>query len=391
MEKNSKSFVIPEDIFSELDPKDSAYPRRYRFFDADYARKNNQWIANGRIRSNLIKEAALAKIVFDYKKHYNQSHLLCGDFLNVGCLNFEFFDIFARVNILTTIAKTLIRLRKQNKAINLFGDFNVLNFYFSEYNDALRDIIKGYATHTYFHPDYYSNKKPDLYPEFLNCQHPYIKLAMVSNDNDLLMAMEAVDYKKAESNFVRTANSSRQKINKFLIKKFIESEKIFICRLDVVLRDSGGLVFQKKCSIKNYKKQVDSFFERAVQFDYAFDVVFPSAIITGEMIPSNSPVGQIVLISTEKVGANQKALKEFASRVSRCELLDFIPARPFPKDLAPNVDGVLEFTPSTVEAINWLAEFLTIERRFTTPGNGSTGGSGTAHCLRFVDLKRYFV
>lgn len=378
MEKNSKSFVIPENIFSELDPKDSAYPRRYRFFDADYARKNNKWIADGKIRNKLIKEAVLAKIVFDYKKHYNQSHLLCGDFLNIGCLNFEFFDIFARVNILTTIAKTLIKLRKQNKAINFFEDFNVLNFYFSEYNDALREIIKGYATHIYFHP------------EFLACQHPYIRLAMVSNDNDLLTFMEIEDYKKAEAHFVRTANSNRKKINVFLNKKFTESEKIFICRFDVVLRDSGGLVFQKRCSIQNYKKQVNSFFERTVQFDYAFDVVFPSATITGEMIPSNSPVGQVVLISTEKVGVNRKALKEFASRVSRCELLDFIPARPFPKDLAPNVDGVLEFTPSTGEAINWLAEFLTIERRFTSPGKGSTDGSGTAHCLRFVDLKRYF-
>nr|WP_314709288.1 hypothetical protein [uncultured Comamonas sp.] len=378
MEKNSKRFVIPEDIFSELDPKDSAYPRRYRFFDADYARKNNQWIANGRIRSNLIKEAALAKIVFDYKKHYNQSHLLCGDFLNVGCLNFEFFDIFARVNILTTIAKTIIGLRKQNKAINFFGDFDVLSSYYSEYNDALREIIKWYATHTYF------------YPEFLAYQHPYIRQAMVSNDNDLLTFMEIGCYKKAEANFVRTANSNRQKINVFLNRKLIESKRIFICRLDVVLRDSAGLVFQKKCSIQNYKKQVSSFFERTVQFDYAFDVVFPSAIITGEMIPSNSPVGQIVLISTEKVTANQKVLKEFASRVSRCELLDFMPARPFPKDLAPNVDGVLAFTPSAVEAINWLSEFLTIERRFASPGNGSTDGSGTAHCLRFVDLKRYF-
>lgn len=388
MKMSSNSFVIPEYMFSELDPKDSPYPRRYRFFDDDYARKNNQWIDNFSIRNRLGKEAVLAKMVFDYKRHHHENYYLFGGFVNVGRLNFEFFDVFARVNILITIAKTLIRLRSQNKAINFFGDFKVLNLYYSEYNDALREIIKGYAAHTYFNPDFHSNQNPDLHPDFLACQHPYIRQAMVTNDSDLLASMESENYKKTEADFVRTANSNRKKINDFLIRKFIESKKLFICRLDVVLRDSGGYIFQKTCSVQNYRKQVDSLFERLVQFDYALDVIFPSAMLTGEMIPSNSPVGQIVLISTERVGANQKALKEFASRVSHRELLDFMPARPFPKDLAPNVDGVLEFTQPTAEAIKWLAEFLTIERRFAAPGDGSTDGSGTAHCLRFVDLKR---
>lgn len=211
---------------------------------------------------------------------------------------------------------------------------------------------------------------------------------MVTNDSNLLEAMDSENYKKTEADFVRTANSNHQKINEFLTRKFIESKKIFICRLDVFLRDDGGLVLQKTCSINNYRKQVDSLFERAVQFDYALDVIFPSAMLTGKMIPSNSPVGQVVLVSTDRVGANKKELKEFASRVSRSELLDFMPAKPFPKDLAPNVDGLLEFTPSTVDAINWLAEFLTIERRFLAPGQGCTDGSGTAHCFRFIDLKR---
>lgn len=365
----------PETIFSELGPEDFPYPRKYRFFDDDYARKNKKWISNASIRNNLHKAAILGKIVFDHKSYHGKKYGRQEDLVKIGAVNFEFYDFFAFANLQSRIAKHTNSLKNKNKVINFFEDFEILKSYQSYCISEIRLAIDRYKS------------SPCYNPNFLPCLHPYIRYAAISSNSELRSLTCTDDYKKLEGCFIKTANDNRKKINEFLIEKFIKRKRMFICRLDVVLRNCE-LIFSQKRSIHDYKKQVDLFLEKLVQFDYALDVIFPSALLSGEMMASNFPVGQIVLVSTGRVSANKKDLKEFASQVSRSGFLDFMPAKPFPKDLAPNVDGVLEFTPSTVEAINWLAEFLTIERRFVTPGQGCTDGTGTAHCFRYIDLKR---
>lgn len=370
MENKTKSAQKKKNLYPDRFIENELQPERYRFFDDNYARKKNQWIANGSIRKRLYQEALLAKIVFHYKKHHNFIYCLDGDFFNVEGAKLELYDIFAHVNITSCVAKIIARLKRKNKLVSILGDVIVLNYYYSESNCIFRKRFGDFT------------KRPD----YLACLHPYIRHALITSDSELLGFMDDKDYKKSEADFVRTANSNRQKINDFLTSKFIVNKKIFICRFDVFFRGDRGASEFVRCSVQHYKKQVQSLFDSFWGFDHALDVIFPTAILTGEMIRSYSPVGQIVLVSTDRVSANQKRLKEFASQAKRCELLDFMPAEPLPKDLVPNVDGVLEFTPSTVEAIGWLADFLTIERRFVAPGQGCTDGSGTAHCFRFIDL-----
>lgn len=375
MHKINKNSNHLEAIFSELGPEDFPYPRKYRFFDGDYARENQKLISNASIRNNLHKAANLGKIVFDHKKHHGRNYGRQENLVKIGAVNFEFYDFFALANLLSSTAKYINSFKSVNKLINFFEDFEILKSYQNYHINELRSIIESYK------------KSPCHNPSILPCLHPYIRYSIISSNSELRSITGTDNYKKSEDDFIRTANANRKKINEFLIEKFINKKKIFICRLDVVLRNCG-LVFLQKHSISNYRKQIDSLLEKLVKFDCALDIIFPSALLSGEMMASNFPVGQIVLVSTERVSANKKDLKEFASQVSRSGFLDFMPAKPFPKDLAPNVDGVLEFTPSTVEAIKWLAEFLTIERRFVAPGQGCTDGNGTAHCFRYIDLKR---
>ncbi|WP_291590601.1 hypothetical protein [Comamonas sp. UBA7528] len=372
MKNNINNIFGNKDLFPNKLIKNDAQPERYIFFDDEYAKGKNRWIAKSTARSRFYEEAVLAKIVFDYKKHHNEIYCLNGFFFNTEDRELEFYDTFVYANITLKIAKHIGRLRKQNKLTNIFGDIDNLYLYYLESNAVLRNRFKDFKD------------KPD----YLVCLHPYIRQVLTTNDAELPRIMDGKDYKRSESDFIRTANSSRKKINDFLIDKFVRNKKIFISRFDVILRGDENSCVIEKYSLQKYRQQVGLFFEILGQFEYAVDVIFPTVLLTGKIIPSYSPVGQVVLVSTDRVGANMKALKEFAGQEKRCELLDFKPARPFPKGLVPCVDGVMEFTPSTVEGINQLAEFLTIERRFVAPLQGGADGSGTSHCMRFVELKR---
>lgn len=355
-------------------PDDLPCPQAYRFFDDDYAIKHEKFISNSIVRKKLNKAAVVGKLVFDYKVNYARNYIRCAEAIDLGIVGFEFYDFFVLINLLTKVSKSIELLEKRNNFKRYFEDIKILEFYRSRLNVDIRKIVDSYQKYNY------SN------PKFLDCMHPYVNSVKIYRDSDLHQILKSKTYQRSENFFIRTANENRKKINEFIRDKFIACNTIFICRLDVFLRNEG-LSFPKKCSLKIYRKNIDFLFEKFSQFNYALDVVFPSTLLSGSIISSNLPVGQIVLISTERVGANKKVLKAFASQVSCSEILDFVPAKPFPKDLSPTVDGVLQFTPSTVEAINWLAEFLTIERRFVAPGEGCTEGSGTAHCFRFIELK----
>lgn len=366
MKKKANNYVFDLSHILKEDSESENKPAKYCFFDDDYARKNDQWIINRSIRKRLGEDAVLALMVFNYKKRYNPNNCIAEEFFPIAFPNFDFYDFLALANIASNTAKGIIKLKRQNKSTNIFGDLDVLHRRYSVSNSKLR---------VWFMNCFNQTNSPA-------CLHPYIRHLLGSNDTDLLISMENKDYKKSENEFIRTANSNRKKINDFLIGKFILNKKIFICRFDVVLRGDVITGEWERFSTHQYRRQVDSFFEISGYFEYALDVIFPTAMLTGNMIASSSPVGQIVLVSTDRVSANHRALKEFAGRVRCRESLDFIPARPFPKGLVPSADGVLEFTPSTVEAINWLAEFLTIERRFVAPRQGGTDDPGTAHCIR---------
>lgn len=354
------------------DKKKIIYPAKYQFFDDTYAKQHGYWINNASARKKLNFEACKAKIIFEYKYHYNSIFLVEGDFIDLGVGYYEFYDIFAQVNIASTIAKILIRLKNQEKSTNYFNDINLLSKYLKDSNFILRNSFEKYK-----------NKKI-----FENCFHPYINLILNNNDEYLLKAIASEEYKKSEANFIRSANSERARVNNFLSENFIGKKKIFICRFDVLVRGAGSNISSERVSLEDYRRDIGQFFESLGLFDCALDVLFPSAAICGELMPSNSPVGQILLVSTEKVSANLKKLKEFARQTKCLGLLDFVPTQPLAKGLVPTVDGVCQFTPATAEGIGWLAEFLTLERRFVAPGKAGDANAGSIHCMRDVKLKR---
>lgn len=357
---------------ADLDKKKITYPERYQFFDDAYAKQHGYWINNASARKRLNFEARIAKIIFEYKKHYNTAYLLGDDFINIGVGDVEFYDIFAQINIASTVAKILIRLRNQEKAINYFNDIKILGSYFQDSNFVFRDIFKKYVDQKIFK----------------NCFHPYIRLVLNGNDEYLLHAMASEEYKQAEAYFIRSANSERKRVNDFLSEKFIGNKNIFICRMDVLLQSAGSFKASERISLEEYRRNIGQFFEGLGLFDSALEMVFPSAVLEGNLRPSNSPVGQILLVSTEKVAANLKKLKEFAGQAKHRGLLDFVPTQPLAKGLVPSVDGLCQFTPATAEGIGWLAEFLTLERRFVAPGKTGDANAGSIHCMRDVKLKR---
>ena len=352
---------------------DYPYAEKYHFFDDDYARKHKKFISNSIVRKKLHKASVIGKLVFDYKMNYGKNYPRRAEAVDFGFVSFEFYDFFVLVNLLTKVSKSIELLNKTNNLIRYFDDVKILESYLYELSADIKKIIESYKNYKY------SNHNA------LASMHPYVSAVNLYAVSDLPKILRSKAHREAENFFVRTANQNRKKINEFIKSKFIGSKTIFICRLDIFLRNNE-LNFSQNFSLKEYRKYIDIFLDKLSQFNDALDVVFPSALLSGGVIPSNLPVGQIVLISTERVGANKKDLQAFASQVSCSGPLEFVPAKPFPNDLSPSVDGVLQFTPSTVEAINWLAEFLTIERRFVAPGEGSTDGVGTAHCYRFIEL-----
>lgn len=354
------------------DKKKIIYPAKYQFFDDTYAKQHGYWINNASARKKLNFEACKAKIIFEYKYHYNSIFLVEGDFIDLGVGYYEFYDIFAQVNIASTIAKILIRLEKQGKAINYFNDINLLSKCLKDSNFILRNSFEKYKNQKIFE----------------NCFHPYINLIFNINDKYLLQEIDSEEYKKSEANFIRSANNERAHINDFLSEKFIGNKNIFICRLDVLLQGAGSFKASERISLEEYRRNIWQFFEGLGLFDSALEMVFPSAVLEGNLRPSNSPVGQILLVSTEKVAANLKKLKEFAGQVKHRGLLDFVPTQPLAKGLVPSVDGLCQFTPATAEGIGWLAEFLTLERRFVAPGKAGDANAGSIHCMRDVKLKR---
>ena len=357
---------------AHLDKNKITYPERYQFFDDAYAKEHGYWINNASARKRLNSEALIAKIIFEYKKHYNSTYLLGDNFINFDIGDFEFYDAFAQVNISSTVAKILIRLKNQEKIINYFNDINVLSNYLQESIFVIRDNFKKYKDQKIFE---YS-------------VHPYINLILNSSDEYLLQNMALEEYKQAEAYFIRSANSERKRVNDFLSEKFIGKKNIFICRLDVLLQSAGSFKASERISLEVYRRNIGQFFEGLGLFDSALEMLFPSAVLEGNLRPSNSPVGQILLVSTEKVAANLEKLKEFAGQAKHRGLLDFVPTQPLAKGLVPSVDGLCQFTPATAEGIGWLAEFLTLERRFVAPGKTGDANAGSIHCMRDVKLKR---
>ena len=370
MENENNNLLGKRNLIKKTKIKFDINIEKSHFFNDEYARKNNKWISNKNIRNRLSKEAVLEEMVANYKFFYKKNIYLNRDYSNNSRFDLNFYDCLVYFNIILIIAKGILRYRKKKK-INLLEDLFILNKYYADNNSIFRNKFEDVSS------------KNDV----MACLHPYIQRLFLVNDSELLEFMESNDYRKLEADFVRTANGNHKRINDLLISNFIKCKKIFICRFDIILRDDGNAITPGRCSIQKYRKQVEFFLKSAWQFDHALDVIFPAAIITGEINPSNLPVGQLVLVSTDRVGANKKALEAFASQDRRSDLLDFQQARPFPKEIVPCVDGVLEFTPSTVEAINRLAEFLTIERRFVAPRQAADG-TGTTHCIRFLELKR---
>ena len=357
---------------ADSDKKKITYPAKYQFFDDAYAKQHGYWINNASARKRLNFEARIAKIIFEYKKHYNSILLLEDDFLDLGADYCEFYDLFAQVNVASTAAKILIRLKNQGKTTNYFNDINLLGKYLRDSNLIIRNGFE-------------KNKNQKI---FENCFHPYINLVLNINDEYLLQAIASEEYKQSEAYFIRSANSERKRVNDFLSEKFIGKKNIFVCRLDILLRGDGSFRVSERISLEAYRRNVGQFFESLGLFDCALEVLFPSAVLEGRLKPSSSPVGQILLVSTEKVTANLKQLKEFAGQTKCRGLLDFVPTQPLAKGLVPTVDGLCQFTPATAEGIGLLAEFLTLERRFVAPGKTDDANAGSIHCMRDVKLKR---
>jgi hypothetical protein len=110
--------------------------------------------------------------------------------------------------------------------------------------------------------------------------------------------------------------TERKRVNDFLSEKFIGNKNIFICRLDVLLQSAGSFKASERISLEEYRRNIGQFFEGLGLFDSALEMVFPSAVLEGNLRPSNSPVGQILLVSTEKVAANLKNSKSLRDKPS---------------------------------------------------------------------------
>ena len=354
-----------------MDDYEKILLNRYRFFADAYAKKNSCYLRNSSARKKLQYDSRLAEIIFGYHYAYNNDFLIDNKFIDINFNKLEFFDIFAHVKIVSSAASILNNIKNKNSSLSYFDDYKIINSYFVNSNIFLRKIFNGYK----------KNKENNILDR---CFHPYIIKMMSYTDNDLLSQIRDESYKEEVELFVRSANSSRKRIIDSLKKCFVEHEKIFICRFDIIA-SANKYLNGNEIYLEDYRKNIDEFLKKCELFDFALIVNFPTAVFGGVIRKSFSPVGQIVLVSKKKVTANVKALKAFSAEKKTCEILDFVPAQHLAKGLIPAVDGVLEFTPATVQAFAWLAEFLTLERRFFAP---RCQESGSIHCLVEVELKR---
>lgn len=369
MRKNSKNL---KDVFKAELQSNILYPERYRYFDDDYARENFIYIRNVSLKKKLQKKAVLGKIIFDYKKNYNSYLMFGGDFIYGAIYPLDFLDAIACMNIFLEVVK---HIDKNSRSLVNQNDFIFLRNYFFKFSENFKSFL-------------IMNKSE--YGCF-SCFHPFVKKILEDNSSDLIKFIRSDEYKSSEANFIRLADYEKNKIKNFFRRKFLENEKIFVCRFDVIFKGSRS-IYIEDCSVSDLKKQLILFFDfvkslYADFFESGLEVIFPSKIVLGRVATSHFPIGQIILVATKKISTNKKTLKAFSSTTHTHGLLDFKPAVNFSKDLTPNIDGVLSFTPSVVDAIDLIADFLTLERRYVCPLEGLSVGSGRPHCFQIVNLK----
>lgn len=315
----------------------------------------------------------MAKIFFDYKKNQSSVFLEHNDFFTYPGFDFCLHDFISQFDIFFEIQKKIYDLENKKTRSIESNDLWLLK----DYSKNLMNFL--FAT----------VKNSNLREDFSDCLHPFLDFLSFPNINKSITEEKA---KKLENNFVRASNQQRKKIIDSLKTKFLVSENIFVSRFDIIFRGSRQLHQSQSYSIRDFQKEIILLidFLKGYYGDYfqsTFHVIYPSKIISGSISSSSSFVGQIVLVANKKIHANKKNLIEFSKNTHESGLLQLQPAKPLAKGLIPSVDGFLDFTPKSVEGINWLAEFLTLERRYVRPPAGSADGSGRTHCFDSYEFK----
>lgn len=371
MENNSKKI---KDIFSEELQRNTPYPERYRYFDDEYLRKNLKFIKNSSIKKKLQRKILLAKLYFDYKRNHSFFDILLGDFSYLNNLPLDFLDAIACFHIFLEIENSILKISNEK----IYYHYND-NIVLKNYHLKFIDWLDCYFRFNILEEDFYS------------CFHPFIRKILINDGDNIFDYIKSDEYKTLEMNFTRLADYEKKQIKDLFRKKFVENEKIFVCRFDIICRGSRGS-YLESYGVSDFKKQLKLFFDfirnsYGDYFESGLEVIFPSKIISKKILTHHFPIGQVVLIATKKLNFNKKILKSFASATHAIGILDFQPAAPFSKELGPRIDGFLEFTPSTLDAIDLIAEFLTLERRYVSPPNLSSPSSGRPHCFQIVNIK----
>lgn len=373
METNSKKIKKTE---NRQNKGKLQFPDRLRYFDDDYAIEKQVFLSDANFKKSLEPKIKLAKIYFEYKKNQEYNFLEGNDIFFKNNFIFELNDIFTQIDILIEVFKKFSRLVKENRKPKLINDFVILK----NYIDAVLIHIKKTLESSSF-------KK-----EYLDCFHPFFKFLAEEKWGEIPALLKSQEYKAEVNKFIRTSNQERKNIVDFLRRMYIENDQIFLCRFDVFFYLDFMFIEPNKCTIDDFKKQINFYLERLNSyykgyFQYALEIIFPSSIISGNVLGSPSPIGQVILVANKKIYLNKKKLNEFAAAEHKVEQLVLKPTTPFPKELAPPIDGSLGLTVAAFEAIDLLAEFLTIERRYLCPPLGSSGALGRAHCYRNLKIE----
>lgn len=221
----------------------------------------------------------------------------------------------------------------------------------------------------------------------LNFSHPFAKLIFFSSPDVALREIQSPIYKAEEALFIRTSNSDRKIILDTLAKTLTLNKNIVIHRFQI----STEAIFAPHTRIESsqFKSDLNIVLDRINHFSKnnlicAINSIFPSALSQTGLQGFEGTIGHLVLIFSKNTFTQNKTL--FSSPQNLSSLNDGIVFGAIPMD--PTQNGYRSKAVGSMssshqrQALEKLADYMTIERRYLRPGFRISSVPSLAPCLK---------
>lgn len=213
----------------------------------------------------------------------------------------------------------------------------------------------------------------ELYTCDMNFSHPFAKIILIRTPDEAVQEIQSANYKREEALFIRASNSDRKIILDTIVEQIALHKNIVLHRFQI----STEAIFASSAIVgsNHYKSDLSILYDRISSLSKnnlicAIHSIFPSALSRAGLEGFEGTIGHLALVFSKNALTQDKnfSLSLLNSRFLNNNIaFGAIAMDPTQKGYKNKAIGSVPSLHSC-QALEQLADFMTIERRYIRPG-----------------------